>query len=162
MSVNDLELRPQKARFGTSVRRRYHVCAGKTGPATALTLTFSDCSPARNQGACAAAPSPGPTQGLANWLLQIVARLVSGNPTIKRCCSDVGTARPGPDEGALPALYTARFGMICFLRLMMPGRTTLSPETSAEKDFSATVLTRSFGTSSVASSLRMSTTKSST
>ena len=52
--------------------------------------------------------------------------------------------------------------MICFLRLMMPGRTTVSPVTVAPKLFSATVFTRSFGTSSVASSFRMSTTNSST
>jgi hypothetical protein len=52
--------------------------------------------------------------------------------------------------------------MICFLRLMTPGRTTVSPDTCAPKLFSATVFTRSLGTSSVASSLRMSTTNSST
>lgn len=57
---------------------------------------------------------------------------------------------------------TLRFGMICFLRDMMPGSTTVSPAASAPKDLAATVLTRSFGTSRVASSFRMSTTNSST
>ena len=47
--------------------------------------------------------------------------------------------------------YIFSAGMICFLRLMMPGRTTVSPETFAPNEASAMRLTRSFGTSSVAS-----------
>ena len=53
-------------------------------------------------------------------------------------------------------------GMICFFRLMMPGRTTMSPVTVQPNEASAIFLTRSFGTSSVASSFRMSMMNSST
>ncbi len=63
---------------------------------------------------------------------------------------------------AIQSDQTLRFGMICFLRLITPGRTTLSPETSAPKLLAATDFTRSFGTSSVASSRRISTTNKST
>ena len=52
--------------------------------------------------------------------------------------------------------------MICFLRLITPGRTTVSPVTVAPNDFSATDSTKSLGTSNVASSFRMSTTNSKT
>ena len=45
---------------------------------------------------------------------------------------------------------------------MMPGNTTVSPVTVAPKLFSATVLTKSFGTINVASSFRMSTTNNRT
>ena len=61
-------------------------------------------------------------------------------------------------RGDGPSDHRVRTGMICFLRLITPGRTTVSPVTVTPKDFSASVLTRSFGTSSVASSFRISTT----
>ena len=52
--------------------------------------------------------------------------------------------------------------MICFFRLMTPGSTTVSPETVAPNDASATVLDSAFGIIMVASSFKMSTTKSRT
>ncbi|MEN9410554.1 MAG: hypothetical protein RL216_2528, partial [Pseudomonadota bacterium] len=69
---------------------------------------------------------------------------------------------PGPCDFAFGVDQSFSAGMICFLRDMMPGRTTVSPVTFAPKEASASCFTRSLGTSSVASSLMMSTTKSRT
>ena len=82
----------------------------------------------------------------------------------KNCGNEKGRSRPrGPGPVlAIPADQSFSAGMICFLRLMMPGSTTLSPETVQGNEASAIRFTRSLGTSSVASSFRMSTTKSST
>lgn len=72
------------------------------------------------------------------------------------CPAGGGTGRGSPPSQIFSA------GMICFLRLTIPGRTTVSPATWQPKDASAIRFTKSFGTSSVASSFTMSTTKSMT
>src|SRR6056297_1083070 len=61
-----------------------------------------------------------------------------------------------------PVHQSVRFGMICFFLETTPGRTTVSPSTLVSKLFSARSFTSSFGTRSVASSFRMSMTKSTT
>ena len=76
----------------------------------------------------------------------------------------VGGSPPGarPLDGAERPTYSVSAGMICFLRLITPGSTTVSPVTTQPNEASAMRFTRSLGTSSVASSRRMSTTNSST
>lgn len=76
--------------------------------------------------------------------------------------NEKGRRFPPAPEIRVAKDQTFSAGMICFLRDMMPGRTTVSPVTVQPNEASAIFFTRSFGTSSVASSFRMSMTKSST
>lgn len=108
--------------------------------------------------------------GTAGAQAMVVAAMEVGAPETEVAAAAVDplpVMKKAPPGGAFcfvrwSSNQTFRFGMICFFRLMIPGRTTVSPATSASKLFLATVLTRSLGTSRVASSFRMSTTKSST
>jgi hypothetical protein len=79
------------------------------------------------------------------------------------CVKTKGRGCPRPCRKTVPCRdQTFSAGMICFLRDMMPGRTTVSPVTLQGNEASAIVLTKSLGTRRVASSFRMSTMNKST